>query len=138
MNLYTLFAPLLLLTGSMGVWINTDGERVEVPCPPASEYGSRTRLPAGCRAEVAGVWLSVERYRELEINLAKREADLEAQATIVQELKSQINSCQSQLLVCMAAPPCPSCPSAFVPLTQGALLGSLITSGGCVAWTLFK
>lgn len=134
---YILLAP-LLFAGSTGVWVNTDGSIVEMPCPDRPDYGDRTRLPSGCRVEIAGVWLSTARYKKLEVDLAAAEQEVKSQQELISALKLALKKSETDLLICKAAPPCPICKdNSFSNHISGAVIGTVITSGACVAWTLF-
>ena len=51
-----------------GEWVRADGARVYLPCPRASEYGARTRIPASCRVAHPGILYTVERDARAEVD----------------------------------------------------------------------
>ena len=119
-----------------GVWVKTTGEEISVPCP--KEYANPQRLPMGCSVVTPGVWYSVSSYRKIMIELEELRAE---RAGLIAErdlLKAQLSKVRGDLLLCTAAPECPSCPSTFTNTTQGALIGSAITLGGCLLWTQYR
>lgn len=131
-----LISTSMLFSASVGVWINTDGYRQTVPCPTAFT-DTRMRLPQGCMAVKHGVWLSTGRYRDMEVELAGLRERVKAKDIEIDAYKDRVNGLTSQLLVCTAVPECPACPDYFLKHTAtGAAIASVITLGGCAAWTL--
>lgn len=83
-RLQILSALLLALTPApTGLWIQSDGEVIEAPCPSALSSG-RARLPQSCSAPEAGVLLSRERYTQ-------QVAETAALRTEAAELRRQLN-----------------------------------------------
>jgi len=133
-----LISSLLMFTASFGVWIKTDGTELTVPCPDDFSV-ERLRLPLGCTAEMPGVWLSVDRYREMEVELAEARATIQSKAEQITALEARVSALEGQLLVCTAVPECPACPNNFFQHTMtGAAIGTVISLGGCAAWTLSR
>lgn len=126
----------IIFSTSVGLWINTDGSEKMVPCPESFDT-DRLRLPQGCSAYEPGVWLSVDRYREMDIELQTLETQLAAKDEEIKHLEARTNQLQGQLILCTAVPECPACPDNFLKYTAtGAALGSVISLGGCAAWNL--
>jgi len=126
---------LLGAAATTGIWIKSDGEIIEVPCP--QEYDdSRERLPQGCVNLQPGIWLSVDRYRDMEVEIASLKERLEGKDREVQVLEGRVNELQGQLIICTAVPECPSCPSTLPNTVTGAVIGTVITAGGCALWTI--
>lgn len=121
----------------VGLWVNPNGSIIELSCPKPEEYKDRARLPSGCKVEVPGVWLSTDKYRSLEVDLAVAKAELEAKEKLIQDYKAALKASEADLLLCRAAPPCEPCKN-FTHQLSGALVGTLITSGACAAWTLSR
>lgn len=118
-----------------GVWVKTTGEEITVPCP--REYNSPQRLPRGCVVVDPGVWYSVPAYRNIMVELEELRAERDGLLNERETLKAQLSRVRGDLLVCTAAPECPACPSTFINTTQGALIGSALTLGGCLLWTQY-
>lgn len=60
-----------------GLWENSDGETVTMPCPAKSLYADRAlKLPQTCRTEQAGVWMSVDSHSALKTENARLTAEL--------------------------------------------------------------
>lgn len=118
-----------------GVWVKTTGEEVTVPCP--TEYTSPQRLPRGCGVVEPGLWYSVSSYRKIMVELAELRAERDGLAKERDLLKEQLSKVRGDLLICTATPECPACPSTFTYTTQGALIGSALTLGGCLLWTQY-
>jgi hypothetical protein len=132
------FISSFVFTASTGTWIKTDGTVLEVPCPKVYE-GHRQRLPSGCTNIKAGVWLQTDKYREMEVTIAKAKADEHNRQREIALLKTRISKLESQLILCTAVPECPACPNHyFRNTTMGAIIGSTITLGGCAVWNLSK
>jgi len=131
-------STLVLFTASVGVWVKTDGTSIEVPCPTAFE-DSRMRLPQGCNAIKPGIWLSVDRYRQMEVELAGLRERLQSKDQEIRLLTSRISELQGKLILCTAVPECPACPNTFLQHTvTGAAIGTVLSLGGCAAWTLSR
>lgn len=124
------------MCASTGQWEKTDGTVIDVPCP--SSYDSdRQRLPSGCSNLKPGIWLSVDRYRAMEVEIAEQKAIIEAKQAQINMLKDQIGNLQGRLLVCSAVPECPACPNNYFKNTMtGAAIGTVISLGGCAVWSL--
>ena len=129
-------SSLIMFTASVGVWVKTDGTELTVPCPEAFE-DSRIRLPQGCTAHKPGIWLSVDRYRQMEVDLAGLRERVQAKNQEIRLLTSRNSELQGKLLVCTAIPECPACPNHFLKHTAtGAAIGTVLSLGGCAVWTL--
>lgn len=129
-------SSLIMFTASVGVWVKTDGTELTVPCPEAFE-DSRIRLPQGCTAHKPGIWLSVDRYRQMEVDLAGLRERVQAKNQEIRLLTSRNSELQGKLLVCTAIPECPACPNNFFKHTAtGAAIGTVLSLGGCAVWTL--
>ena len=118
-----------------GVWVKTTGEEITVPCP--TEYTSPQRLPKGCGVVEPGLWYSVSSYRKIMIELEELRAERSGLIAERDLLKAQLSKVRGDLLLCTAAPECPSCPSTFINTTQGALIGAAVSLGGCLLWTQY-
>lgn len=130
------YVAILFLTAasSTGIWIKTNGEVIEVPCPEKYE-GDRGRIPQGCINPQAGVWLSPAKYKAMEVEIAELKAEVDGKTNLIAHYEQTINSLRSQLLVCSAVPDCPVCPSTdFKSTITGAAIGTAITFGGCLLW----
>lgn len=136
MKLYLLALASVLTCASTGKWVKTDGSVIEVPCPEAYT-DSRQRLPGGCTNLKPGVWLSVDRYRSMEVELAGLKAKLESRDEEIRTLSTRVSELESNLLICTAVPECPVCPDHSIKHhTTGAVIGTVITLGGCALWNL--
>ena len=115
--------------------MQSDGTAVEVPCP--REYSdSRARLPKGCETLSAGIWLSVSKYKEMEVEISGLKAKDKGRSEEIGRLKKEISKLQSHLLLCTAVSPCPTCPAiSFKSTFTGAAIGATLTAGGCLLWT---
>ncbi len=129
LTLVTCFVP-------SGTWVKTTGEEITVPCP--IEYTSPQRLPMDCGVVEPGIWYSVSDYRKLMVDLEELRAERNGLLEERRVLKEQLSKVRSDLLLCVAAPECPKCPSSFINTTQGALIGSTISLGGCLLWTHYR
>lgn len=132
---YLASALFLFSASATGIWIKSDGEVIEVPCPESFD-SDRARLPQGCVNPQAGVWLSVARYKELEVEIAELKAANDGKDKVIGAHEQTIKDLRSNLLVCTAVPDCPVCPSTDLRSTfTGAAIGTAITLGGCFLWT---
>ena len=132
---YIASALFLFSASATGIWIKSDGEVIEVPCPESFDT-DRARLPQGCINPKAGVWLSVSRYKELEVEIAELKASNNGKDKVIGAHEQVIRDLRSQLLICTAVPDCPVCPSTnFQSTLTGAAIGASITLGGCFLWT---
>jgi hypothetical protein len=128
----------IIFSASVGVWVNTDGTEKTVPCPLTFD-DDRIRIPKGCIAHKPGVWLGVDRYRNLEVELAVLRGRVQAKDVEIKALEARVDSLTSQLLVCTAVPECPACNDHFFKHTiTGATIGSVISLGGCALWSLSR
>ena len=136
-----MYKLLLLLpffsTSSTGIWVMNDGSAVEVPCPDIVEYDERVRLPAGCEVALPGVWLSTSRYKEMELEQASITAELAGKNEIISALKERVAALEINAVITSAIPECPP-PKECVSFLGGALIGTALTTGGCIAWTLSR
>jgi len=130
---------LILLVPILGLWVRTDGSVFEAPCPDLPLFQEELRLPAGCVSHRAGFWQSMSKYRENAVQLAEARATVFEQQKLIEELKRQLNEAQNDLIICRAIPECLPCKdNSFKHILSGAVAGSLITSGGCLIWTLSR
>jgi hypothetical protein len=127
-RLLTVSAALCLAPAS-GQWVLKSGEVVNKPCPSIIEMSHKARLPQGCVAHQAGVWLSRQAYTELELELAR----LQAAAMREQVLTQRIADLELQLKVTTVAGVCPPCDH-----TSSILTSTAITTGVCALWTLYQ
>jgi len=133
-----IMSSLILFSASVGVWVKTDGTEMSVPCP--SDFDKeRLRIPQGCTSYKPGIWLSVDRYRQMEVDLAGMQERLQAKNQEIKLLEATRDRLQGQLLICTAVPQCPSCPNTFFQNTvTGAAIGTVLSLGGCAVWTLSR
>ena len=130
------FLLILAAPPSTGVWVQSDGTSVTVPCPRGEYSDSRARLPKGCETLSAGIWLSVSKYKEMEVEISGLKAKDKGKSEEIARLKKEISKLQSHLLLCTAVSPCPTCPSiSFKSTFTGAVIGASLTAGGCLLWT---
>jgi len=124
------------MCASTGQWVKTDGTIIEVPCPTSYDT-DRQRLPSGCSNLKPGIWLSVDRYRSMEVQIAEQKVAIEAKSAQIDVLKNKVGNLQGRLLVCSAVPECPACPNNYFKHTiTGAAIGSVLSLGGCAVWSL--
>jgi hypothetical protein len=114
-----------------GVWVKTTGEEITVPCPTA--YETPQRLPRGCGVVEPGIWYSVSAYRSITVELAELRAQRDGLLKERALLKEQLSKARGELILCTAAPDCPS--NLIQYTTQGALIGAALSFGGCMLWT---
>ncbi len=120
---------------TVGIWVDTQGNQIEAPCPDVLEYADRVRLPAGCTVELPGVWLASSRYKSMEVKLAEQAHEVALQAEYIRVLKAQLKQAQDSLLVCTSTPIPPPCKSNKVGDAVGAaFIGAALTAGGCALW----
>lgn len=132
---------ILAASALSGLWTLSDGRQERRPCPPLSAYadGGPVRVPEGCTAERAGVWVAPARYVEgagelaalrAEVEGLKRERD-EARAAR-RELSEQLNDTLAaqverlKLIEALCAPRAPEPCPVWTPRAEGALVGGLV------------
>lgn len=126
----------VVLCASTGQWEKTDGTIIEVPCPESYDT-NRQRLPAGCSNLKPGIWLSVDKYRAMEVDIAEQKVIINAKQAQIDILKSKVGELQGRLLLCTAVPECPACTDNYFKHTvTGAAIGSVLSLGGCAVWSL--
>lgn len=116
-----------------GEWETKSGVVVEKPCPRLIEMLDRARLPQGCVAHQAGVWLSRDYYTQLELKNVKLKQDVETARKTAEILQKRVNDLETQLRITTVDGVCPACSCTGTALTSAA-----ITTGVCAAWTLYQ
>lgn len=128
---------LLSIAVSTGLWANEAGEAMEVPCPGVVEYSQgRLRLPQGCEAQQMGVWLSVERYTDLEIKVSRQEAIIDSQQQSLDMLRKKLNAMYNERVRRNLTDNESHCVDPKLSFMAGSLLAGAVISGGCVLWNL--
>ena len=126
----------LFSVASTGIWVTSTGEVQTVPCPESYD-DTRERLPQGCVNLQPGVWLAPARYRDMEVEIAGLREQISGKDREIELLKARVNELQGQLIITTAVPDCPACSCSTLPHTlTGALIGTALTAGGCVLWTV--
>lgn len=129
----------LLAVGSTGIWVGTDGQPIEVPCPDGVAFNAKVRIPSNCVAYRHGFWLSVEEYKSLKVELAEQAQAIQSKDDLIATLKADLEAQRVNHIVSVAIPDCPICEcSTLAPAFKGVLVGAAIITGGCVAWTQFR
>jgi len=128
---------IFLAAALTGLWVSPAGEVIEVPCPePIEFHAERVRMPRGCMADQMGVWLSVERYKELEIAEAVAQVEVEEQRATIKELEQKVKDLQRQNLRQSLSETQKDCYEPQTPFFVGALTATVIATGGCALWNL--
>jgi len=124
--------PFLLLLAPTGEWITKTGEVRTVACTPAQDYGDKARMPKGCIAYSAGVWVSRTYYTDLELQKIKSIEKIKELKQLQQVMKTRISNLELQLSLKTVAPArTKSCTVPVVLSTVGAI-------GVCSLWNQFK
>lgn len=133
------FLSVFAVGATTGLWVKSNGDVIEVPCPDMIKFGLETRIPAGCTAHRAGVWISATEYKEYRVQLAEASAQIQQQQMIIDALKQQLKQVEDNLVLCRAIPECVPCiDHSLKHNLTGAAAGAAITGGGCLLWTLFR
>lgn len=118
---------------STGNWVLKSGEVVEKPCPSALQMSDKARLPQGCVAHQAGVWLSRQTYTEGEVERARLQHRLDAAREREALLEQRVLDLETQLRITTVAGVCPACNC-----TSSIFTTTAIATGACAAWTLYN
>ena len=124
--------PFLLLLAPTGEWVTKTGEVRTVACTPAQEYGDKARMPKGCIAYSAGVWVSRTYYTDLELQKVRNQEKIKELKKLQVLLNRRINSLEMQLQIKTVAPACNcNCTVPIIVSTVGSI-------GVCSLWNQFK
>lgn len=75
----------------MGVWVTSDGSEAMMSCPTEDMYGDRAlKMPKWCKAQVAGVWLSLDAHSGLKARAVRAETELAETKRALDELRESI------------------------------------------------
>ena len=116
-----------------GQWILKTGEQVEKPCPSSLQMTEKARMPQGCVAHQAGVWLSRKKYTDYELDLVRLEEKMKASKAREAVLVQRVADLELQVKVTTVAGTCPPCKC-----TNSIVTSTAITTGVCALWTLYK
>lgn len=116
-----------------GQWVTKRGDVVDKPCPSALQMSHTARMPQGCVAHQAGVWLSRETYTEGELELVRLQQEIKAARAREAVLQQRVLDLETQLKVTSVATVCPACNCTAPVLTTTA-----ISTGVCAIWTLYQ
>ena len=126
-------SALVCAAPSSGNWVLKSGEVVEKPCPSSLQMSDKARLPQGCVAHQAGVWLSRQTYTESEIERVQLQHRLDAARAREAVLEQRVLDLETQLRVTTVAGVCPACNC-----TSSIFTTTAIATGACAVWTLYN
>ena len=115
-----------------GQWVTKGGAVVDKPCPSALQMTEKTRMPQGCVAHQAGVWLSRETYTEGELELVRLQEEIKAARAREAVLQQRVLDLETQLKVTSVATVCPACNC-----TSSVITTTALSTGACAIWTLY-
>ena len=128
-----IMSALVCAAPATGNWVLKSGEVVEKPCPSSIQMSDKARLPQGCVAHQAGVWLSRQTYTDGEVERVRLQHRLEAAREREEILQQRIINLEAQLSMTTVAGVCPACNC-----TSSILTSTVIATGACAAWTLYN
>ena len=128
-----IMSALVCAAPSTGQWVLKSGEVVDKPCPSPLQMSDKARLPQGCVAHQAGVWLSRKTYTEGELELVRLQQAVEASKAREAVLAQRVADLELQVKVTTVAGACPPCKC-----THSIVTSTAITTGVCALWTLYK
>jgi len=112
-------------TRTHGTWIRGNGEPELIECPEGWEAGGRVRLAMGCTAFNPGVFLTRDKYKELEVELEARWQDIQGYKDRILLYESRIRDMELQLQIKdVSVVECEPCSCAWPVVT------STVVSGG--------
>ena len=121
---------------STGQWVLKSGEVVEKPCPSALQMSDKARLPQGCVAHQAGVWLSRKTYTQSELDLVRLQQSIKASKAREDVLAQRVTDLEMQLRITTVAGVCPPCNCTSQIFTTTAVTAA-VSTGACL-WTLYQ
>jgi hypothetical protein len=121
---------------STGQWVLKSGEVVHKPCPSALQMSDKARLPQGCVARQAGVWLSRKTYTRGELDIVRLQQTIEAAAAREAVLAQRVRNLEMQLRLTTVAGVCPPCNCTSQIFTTTAVTAA-VTTGVCL-WTQYQ
>lgn len=116
-----------------GQWVTKGGDVVDKPCPSALQMTEKARMPQGCVAHQAGVWLSRETYTEGELELVRLQQEIKAARAREAVLQQRVLDLETQLKVTSVATVCPACNC-----TSSVITTTALSTGACAIWTLYQ
>lgn len=128
-----IMSALVCAAPSTGQWVLKSGEVVDKPCPSALQMSDKARLPQGCVAHQAGVWLSRKTYTDGELELVRLQQAVEASKAREAVLAQRVLDLETQLSITTVAGVCPACDCSSSIFTTTA-----IATGACAVWTLYN
>jgi hypothetical protein len=128
-----IMSALVCAAPSTGQWVLKSGEVVDKPCPSTLQMSDKARLPQGCVAHQAGVWLSRKTYTEGELELVRLQQAVEASKAREAVLAQRVLDLETQLSITTVAGVCPACDCSSSIFTTTA-----IATGACAVWTLYN
>ena len=128
-----IMSALVCAAPSTGQWVLKSGEVVDKPCPSPLQMSDKARLPQGCVAHQAGVWLSRKTYTDGELELVRLQQAVEASKAREAVLAQRVLDLETQLSITTVAGVCPACDCSSSIFTTTA-----IATGACAVWTLYN
>lgn len=130
---FLILSTVLCVAPSTGEWITKTGDVIHKPCPSAIQMSDKARLPQGCVAHRAGVWLSRQTYTQGEIELVRLQQELASAKEREAVLQQRVLDLETQLKVTTVAGVCPACECSSSIITTTA-----IATGVCALWTIYN
>lgn len=116
-----LTGALFMLTPADGEWVTARGERVTKPCE-SDFVNQRMRMPRGCVAPQAGVLLTRDYFKALELDKVERDKLLEGKDEIIKSLEGRVRELEAKMrITAVESDEKPITP--LVPLSLGVGLG---------------
>ncbi len=126
----------LCVTPSTGQWVLKSGEVVNKPCPSSLQMSDKARLPQGCIALQAGVWVSRKTYTQRELDLVRSQQAVKAARAREAVLAQRVLDLEMQIRLTTVSGVCPPCNCTSQIFTTTAVTAA-VSTGACL-WTLYQ